>query len=245
MFINKNGYYKIEEFDKLGIGAIYSDSNSGNLSPYLLDTELSKKNRLKLLKKLKIENRKLVYAKQTHSDNIIILESDCMEFYDDVDGFITKEKDIVIFTQYADCLPIYFYDKKQKIIGLCHSGWLGTYKGIGLKMLDIFIDKYKSNKEDLLIGIGIGIKDCCYEVQKDFYDKFLDRFEEKIVEKSFSFKNGKIYYNNELFNYLQFKDKGIKNLIKSDICTYCDGEFNSYRRDGKNSGRNGAFIYFK
>jgi len=191
------------------------------------------------------DKKKLVYARQTHSDNIVIIKDEISENYEDVDGFITKRKDIVIATFYADCLPIYIYDKKQEIIALCHSGWVGTHKGIGPKLLKIFIDEYNSDLNDLVVVLGVGIGHCCYEVSSDFYEKFEAVSSKALLEKSFYRKNEKLYFNNEDYNYYRFLDLGIKNITKSGLCTYCNNDFHSYRRDGQNSGRNTAILAFK
>ena len=39
---------------------------------------------------------------------------------------ITNEKGIVLATYFADCVPLYMVDTKNKAIGLSHSGWRGT-----------------------------------------------------------------------------------------------------------------------
>lgn len=243
MFIKNNLYYEIEELKNLGLAAFYSTKEAGTPAPYNSPEGLN--DLKKLLQTLGQENKKLVYARQTHSDNIVVIDDGVMENYEDVDGFITKRKDIVIATFYADCLPIYIYDKKQEIIGLCHSGWVGTHKGIGPKLLNIFINDYKSSLDDLVILLGIGIGHCCYEVSEDFYDKFEAVSSKDLMEKSFYRKNGKIYFNNEDYNYHRFLDLGVKHITKSGLCTYCNGDFHSYRRDGQNSGRNTAILAFK
>ena len=60
-------------------------------------------------------------------------------------------------TKHADCLPIYFYDTINKVIGICHSGWKGSFQEIGIKVIEKMNKNYGSLKENILIGIGIGI----------------------------------------------------------------------------------------
>lgn len=63
-----------------------------------------------------------------HTNNIMYIDENMTDFdnIENIDGFVTKRKDIAIFTFYADCLPIYIYDKNDAI-GIAHSGWKGTY----------------------------------------------------------------------------------------------------------------------
>ncbi len=242
MFINKNEYYEVNTLSDFGLTAVYSTVKAGSPAPYNNPNGLEELN--SLISLLKKSDKTLIYAKQTHSDNIEVIDDIIKESYEDVDGFITKRKDVLFATFYADCLPIYIYDKKQEVIGLCHSGWVGTFKGIGPKMLDIFASKFNSNKNDLVIALGIGIGHCCYEVSQDFYDKFKSISSDDLVNKSFYRKKDKLFFDNEDYNYYRFKELGITNITKSKKCTYCSNEFHSYRRDKENAGRNTAILSF-
>ena len=67
---------------------------------------------------------------QTHTINVrtvtpedegkgIVQERD----YRDVDGLITDRPGVTLVTFFADCVPLYFLDRKRRAIGLAHSGW--------------------------------------------------------------------------------------------------------------------------
>lgn len=243
MFLKNELYYQNDEFKKLGLSAYYSTIKAGIPAPYNSPSGLSDLENL--IKTIGLSHKTLVYARQTHSDNIVILEDYIKDSYDDVDGFITKRHDLIIATFYADCLPIFMYDKKQKIIGLCHSGWVGTYKGIGKKMLELFTNKFNSNLADIHITLGIGIGDCCYEVSKEFYDKFNTTSSKDLITKSFYHRENKLFFNNEDYNYYNFINLGINNISKSNLCTYCNNDFHSFRRDKDKAGRNVALLAFE
>ncbi|MCJ8342062.1 MAG: peptidoglycan editing factor PgeF [Cetobacterium sp.] len=233
MFKNMGEYYILEEFEKYGIRAIYTNKNFGNVQ------------NMDIRKKLLKDNKTFIFGKQTHSKNIVAIGENSENFYDNTDGFVSSRKDIMIFTQYADCLPIYFYDKEKKIIGLCHSGWSGTFKEIGRETLKIFLEKYGSKKEDILIGFGIGISWKNYEVGREFYENFKEKFSEKDLKEVFYFKDTKIFFDNQRLNKNLMISYGIeeRNIIENDLCTF-EGTFHSYRRDKQEAGRNGAYIYF-
>lgn len=136
MFIEKKNYYYIEEFEKYGITAVYTKKIAGNMSDYCpIENQkegIQKNNREKLLKELNLSDKQEVMAFQTHSNNVKTIDEDTTKYYyekeEDIDGFLTKRKDIAIFTFYADCLPIFVYDKENQVIGVWHSGWPGTFK---------------------------------------------------------------------------------------------------------------------
>lgn len=245
MFRKDGDIYIIEEFEKLGVKAFYTSLESGNISEDVLDRDKAVENRLRIIGENGLGDKKIVSAQQTHSKNIKIIGKDDKNYYfENIDAFITKRKDLILMTKHADCLPIYFYDRVNKVIAIAHAGWKGTHQNIGIEVLEKMKDKYLTEKKDVLIALGIGIKSCCYEVGSEFYNKFQEKFDGKLLEKSFEIKDGNYYFDLENFNYEILIDYGIKkeNIIKSKLCTSCSNDFNSYRRDGKLSGRNGAFI---
>lgn len=236
MFIDKKLYYEIEEFSKMEVKAIYTTKSLGDLR--------KDEDRHKILCLLNIDNKKVYSGFQTHSSNVIIIDESTPEFLENTDGFITQREDVVIFTKYADCLPIYFYDKNNKTFGCVHSGWSGSFKRIGLRAIELMVENFQCRKEDIIVAFGIGISIENYEVSEEFYLDFKRDFNNQILENVFLKKEKKYFFDNQQFNYNLMLSVGIRkeNIIKNDLCTY-SGDFHSYRRDKENSGRNGAYIF--
>lgn len=258
MFKEKENYFIIEEFEKLGILAVYTKKNAGNMSDYCpLENQkegTQKENRKNLLEKLNLENKQEVMAFQTHSNNVQIIDENTEKYYYekecDIDGFVTKRKDIAIFTFYADCLPIFVYDMENKVIGAWHSGWPGTYKEIMKNGLNVMKEKYNTKTENVLMALGIGIQQENYEVGIDFYEKFKEKFGEndELISKSFKLNEitNKYHFNNSKFNEIMALNLGIKkeNLVISNENTWNE-KFHSHRREGNKAGRATAMISFK
>jgi YfiH family protein len=242
MFVKKGKHYEIEEFSKLGVQAIYATQELGD------SRELRKSisYELEMRDYLDLGDKTIIYASQTHSTNIAIIENEIKDLYINTDGFVTNRKDVVLFTQYADCLPIYAYDKKNSVIGMCHAGWKGAFDGIQKELIKTMITHYGSSVEDIIIGLGIGISSSNYGVGDEFFEAYNQKYGREIAFQIFSIKDNKYHYDNVKFNKLLLSELGIleENIITSDKCTYRD-EFHSYRRDREKSGRNGGFIYFK
>lgn len=259
MFIEKEKYFIVEEFEKYGIVAVYTKKNAGNMSDYCpIENQIEgvqKKNREKLLKELNLSDKQEVMAFQTHSSNVKIIDKNTVKYYyekeEDIDGFATQRKDVAIFTFYADCLPIFVYDKENQVIGVWHSGWPGTFKEMMKSGLLKMKENYGTKIENVIMALGIGIAQKDYEVGNEFYDKFVEKFgqnDEEIVKKSFwlNEKTQKYHFDNTKFNELMALKLGIRkeNLIVASESTF-DEKFHSYRREGKNSGRATAMISFK
>ena len=228
-----NDKYIIEEFLNLNICAGYG----------------SKEFTLEKLKKLSSEKNKItISGVQTHSNNVVALKKELpleKKKFEDTDGLITNNPNLILYTKHADCLAIYFYDKINNVVGICHSGWKGSFNEICINMIEKFISEFDSKKDDIIIGIGIGISSKNYEVSKEFKKEFYNKFHKDIVESSFHTVNDKIYFDNGDFNFLLLIKNGIKkeNIYKSEECTYDNLNLHSYRRDKGHSGRNLAYFY--
>lgn len=245
-FIDKGNHFIIEELEKEGIGTIFTDKTYGDVKKKLFLSEDRLINQKNFLKEFGLEGRKLIYGSQVHSANVENIDEIIEENpYSETDGFVTARRDVVIFTQYADCLPVYLYSREKKIISLCHSGWQGSYQEIALKAIDKMVEVYGCRADEITAALGIGIGICCYEVGDDFYKKFKEKYGESFLEGVFEKKDGRWHFDNTEFNCKLLRRAGVKKILTDSRCTYCDERFHSYRREGKVSGRNGAFIYFK
>lgn len=236
MFIDREFYYELEEFSKLGIKAIYTTKNLGDIK--------KEEDRKKIISLLGIAEKNIYSGLQTHSSNIVVIDEKTMNYSENTDGFITQRQDVVIFTKYADCLPIYIYDEVNKAFGCVHSGWVGSFENIGLKAINLMVERFDSRVENIIVAFGIGISSENYEVSREFYSKFKEKFKERLLEKVFLKKEEKYYFDNQQFNYNLMKEIGIqeKNIITNDLCTYRDN-FHSHRREKEKAGRNGAYIF--
>lgn len=170
----------------------------------------------------------IVASKQTHTTNVkIVSKKDCGKGiyrerdYDDVDGMITNEKGIVLATYFADCVPLYMVDTKNKAIGLSHSGWRGTVGKIGKVTLDLMKETYGTNPKDVIACIGPSICRDCYEVSEDVATEFEVAFKGR--EKDILINKGNGKYQLDLWecNYIIFKECGVyeENIHMPDICT--------------------------
>ena len=116
----------------------------------------------------------MVRSSQTHTTNIkIVTGSDLGKGIvrpneeSDIDGLITKEKGLVLVNSYADCVPLYFVDPVNEVIGLAHSGWRGTAGCIGAQMIAQMQSHFGTRPEDIVAAIGPSICRECYEVSED------------------------------------------------------------------------------
>ena len=146
------------------------------------------------------------------------------------DALITKLRGIAIGVVTADCVPIILYDIKNQIIASIHAGWKGDSSGIienTVKKLKGFSSK---NKSFASMGPCIGKKS--YEVDENFYKKFISKSKKNAIY--FVKKNN----NKKLFNLRKYvNDKLIRLNVKVDHVDHDTfkekNRFFSYRRSQK------------
>lgn len=203
---------------------------------------------------LKLDSKNIIRPYQTHTNNVKEVNEESGIFNEnfiDIDGLITNKKSKVLSLAFADCTPIYLFDKNKKVIGNIHSGWQGTVKKISKKAIEFMKEKFGSNPEDIICVIGPTIRKCHFEVKKDVRDIFYNKFNYMKNIDDF------IEYNQETYSYFidtveinknLLLEEGIleENIVDSKVCTCCNSNIiHSYRKEGKKSGRNTALICLK
>lgn len=144
--------------------------------------------------------------------------------FTDIDGLITNEPGVTLTTFYADCVPLFFVDKKHHAIGLSHSGWRGTVNRMGKVTIDAMGREFGSKPSEILCAIGPSICQDCYEVSVDVAEKFMGEFPGH--EKEILTDKGKGKYQLDLWraNEIVLSEAGIlkEHLAVTNICTCCN-----------------------
>lgn len=198
-----------------------------------------------------IDYTRLVLTDQTHEDKIrVVTEADIgkgITVPSDIrntDGLMTNIPGIPLITFYADCVPLFFLDKKNKAIAVTHSGWKGTVQKIGAKTIMQMAKEYGTRPEDCLVGIGPSIEMSCFEVGPEVAEQFAESFS-KFPQIMKSIENGKYLVDLWNVNKLMLMELGVpeNNITVSGFCTKCNEElFFSYRRDKGRTGSLSAII---
>lgn len=196
---------------------------------------------------------RMVFSDQTHTTNVrVVTKEDRGKGihypldYHDIDGLVTNEKDIMLVTFYADCVPIYLVDTRHEAIGLCHSGWRGTVGKISQETLKVMKENYKTEAKDVVAAIGPSICQDCYEVSEDVILEVEKGFgEEYVKELAYKKENGKYQLNLWRANEIALTEAGVpkEQIQTTDICTCCNKEYLfSHRATAGRRGNLAAFL---
>ena len=249
-------YLTSELFNKYGIKHIFTTIQDEN-KVYPVDFSFANNKREEILENYKkiaeyfnVPFKNIVKSTQIHENNIVSVKSTHKgmgvasdEAFDNADGIYTIEHNIPLCIFSADCVPILIADKEKKTVMAVHAGWRGTAKNITGKAIDIFLNEFKTKKEDIICAIGPAIGQCCFEVSEDVTEELALL---RDASDCFYIKDNKKHQLDlKKFNSFVIRDKGVpkENIDVCDLCTRCEEElFHSFRRDGNKSGRNAAFI---
>lgn len=226
---NKTLYYQFDEMNNEKINHLFS-------------SRIGWEDENKTINEIFHSDKKVISLKQVHGSEIKIVDEDFFNNYDDSiliegDGLVTDLPDVILKTYHADCTPIYFVDEKNLVVGVAHSGWKGTFLNISKNMIDIMKTKYKSDISDIKVYIGPSIKSCCYEIDKNLYNKFKEKYNYK---DGYKIEDDKYYLDLQTINYYHCLNNSIlkENIFVSDLCTGCNvDKLYSYRKEKGTTGR--------
>lgn len=183
----------------------------------------------------------LKFCGQVHGSKVVDARGEDSK---DADGLVTDIKGLALVTFYADCVPLYFLDMKNRAIGLSHAGWKGTVGHIGQTTLETMERLYGTDPKDCVVAIGPSIDSCCFEVDRPVADRFKEAFtfSQDIMEYR---GEGKYHIDLPEANKRALQVHGVprENIYKSQICTSCNTDIlYSYRREGGTPKRMAAVI---
>lgn len=145
------------------------------------------------------------------------------------DGLFTAYSGLLLGVRTADCVPVFYTDRRAGIAGIVHAGWRGIKKGVHLKIIDEIQEKLMIGAGDLFIMTGPHIRKCCYEVGTDMGKEF--------GKIDFETRNGRLFFDLEARITADLVKKGVPagNISSSGKCTKCsaDPRFYSYRGGDK------------
>lgn len=237
-FTTKNGGVSKGDFSSFNCGLHVHDERTDVLE-----------NRRKLADLLDFPLEDWVAGEQIHGNDVRYVTDDdrgkgATDFstaLSGTDGLLTKGKGILLTAFFADCIPLFFFDPVEEMIGIAHAGWKGTVKEIAGEMVNAF-KKNGSKPEHILVAIGPGISKTHYEVDTYVASQIDEGYRKKVL---FPLRNDRylldlLELNKEiLLHYGIFRH----NIDKTNYCTFHDDDlFFSHRRDQGRTGRMLGFI---
>lgn len=243
-FTTKKGGVSKYPFESLNLGFHVGDRE-----------ETVKKNRERLTTLLEFPLLNWVGSEQTHQVHIKKVRknekgkgaSNYNNSLKNTDGLYTNEEGILLTLCFADCVPIFFFAPRKRMIGIVHAGWKGTVGEICSNMIEAWEYEGISNKE-IHVVIGPSICEKCYVVDDyviNYVKNIIDDNDRKIYNE---ISAGQFNLNLRMLNRVILEKAGIpsSHIQETKLCSCCNEEdFFSHRRDKGKTGRMLSFIGWK
>ena len=164
----------------------------------------------------------------------------------DADGLFGNKCSQNLWVYTADCMPIFFADKRTRNVATLHCGRKGLEKKIIKNLVKIF-DNLGASRDNLLVAIGPAISKEHYLVDKITLKEFHRKAENKNMKVNLTKAEKDLcssdsnHFKEQNLNQLDLKKSAYRELLNenipdtnidiSNLCTYkFKNEFNSWRR---------------
>ena len=216
-FSTRRGGVSAAPYESLNLGLLTDDA-----------PEHVEENRRRLCDAVGAEPERLAMNRQVHAATVNRAEPGARGR--EGDGLWTDVPGVPMLKVTADCLPVVLARQNgHPGLALLHAGRLGLLEGI----LEAGVATLGGDHLAAVFGPGIG--PCCYEVGDEIADSYRARFGATALRGR----------NLDLWTVAErvLRQAGVTSIERLDVCTACNTEFFSHRRDGGVTGRQGVIGY--
>lgn len=169
----------------------------------------------------------LISGKQVHATNIYVTEKTPQTDMElaGFDAFISNIPGIALMVQQADCQAVMLCDPDKKVVANIHCGWRGSVSNIISKTIFVMKKRFNCKPAALLATISPALGPCCAE--------FVN-YRTELPAHLHGFQVKPNYFDFPAISRQQLCEAGVKtcNIATAPICTVCDRDWFSYRREG-------------
>jgi YfiH family protein len=180
----------------------------------------------------------IVRLNQVHGNDVFVLRDGSAVGrggVSDGDAIVTSLGGVGIGVSTADCVPILLTDTRGTVAGAVHAGWRGTVLGILGSVIEKINEEYGLRPSDLNAVIGPSVGRCCYEVREDVASLFREGCDDS-GEYLVRTDGSKYMLDLPGINRNVLEKAGVGRIEVIGVCTKCNADFYSYRREGKGVG---------
>lgn len=217
MFFQRHGGVSRTPYDSLNVSV-----NVGDRGDHVGE------NRQRIKKVLGIPS--LLSLGQVHGDQVLsatrlLPEDREVPGYDAIVSNTTQ----ALMIQQADCQAVTLFDPFMKVAAVAHVGWKGSVNGILGKTIDVMTREFSCQPADIIGVISPSLGACCAEFRG---------YRTTLPSWMHRFKGNNDYFDFPAISRFQLAECGLSpvNIHRIEICTRCDSNYFSFRRD-QDTGR--------
>ncbi|MCF8033902.1 MAG: polyphenol oxidase family protein [Desulfarculaceae bacterium] len=166
----------------------------------------------------------LAWAHQVHGTEILAVEDGGQGPLGEADGLATARPGLGLLIKQADCQAVVLAAPERGVIANLHVGWRGNAAGMPGKGVAFLRERYGVEPGELHAAVSPGLGACC--------GQFVN-WREELPESFLAFKQGEDRFDLEAATRAQLITAGLapERIETSGVCTVCDRDYYSYRRD--------------
>lgn len=194
-----------------------------------------------LKREISLRPQHWLQIRQVHGDQVVVARQENLPWptrLPEADALVTACPNVALLVRTADCLPVFLFDPRSRVIALVHAGWRGTQKEILIKTLRVMKECGGTSAADVRVALGPAIRSCCYEVGVEFKTSFAKDLHERA---------GRLYFDLIGANTRQLQGQGVlgEHIQDTGVCTCCTPALFSFRREGPSAGRHLSLLMLR
>lgn len=238
-------FKKLSQFPGLLHGI--ATTEFGNMSFRWDESSQVRSNRATFFDQLDVPEKNVVVASLLHGHTIhAVGEAEhgrgVNSAEDSLEGdiLVTNTADTYLFLVVADCLAIFFYDPKHKVVALAHAGWRGVDQEVPRLTVDHLVKKYGSDPAKIVVGLSpaLQVRSSIFNNPDDLDVSDRDKWQPYISEI-----DGHLCVDWIRFAFDQLIGTGVlkTNIENSGIDTLTNEDYFSHRRSAQQKQPEGRF----
>jgi polyphenol oxidase len=176
---------------------------------------------------------------QVHGNRVAVVgAADRGQVIAATDALVTNEPGVALLLRFADCVPVLFFDSRQRVVAIAHAGWRGVVAGVVAATVETLVSRFGTQPRDLWVGIGPAIGRDHYAVGKPVRDAVTGALPQpSSLQVSVQHEQGH-YLDLAAAVEAQLTGMGIVDVNQAGICTACNtDEWFSHRAEAGMTGR--------
>ena len=155
------------------------------------------------------------------------------------DALVSHTPGLVCGIKVADCMPVLLAARDGSVVAAAHAGWRGLSAGV----LERTVEACQVAPDQLVAWLGPCIGPQAFEVGEEVRDAFIAHDVTSAQHFVPRANTGKFLCDLSTIARQRLKDRGVTDIVSSNLCTYERPDlFFSHRRD-RLTGRMAAFVW--
>jgi YfiH family protein len=225
------------------VGALVTTCASGNFALHTGD-DPSRVQVLRERLRARCGVERIVWLNQVHGTSVVRAdEVDVTAPPPAADAIWTQQSNVACAVLTADCVPVFLSDRDGTIVALAHGGWRGLVHGV----IEALVRDLPVEPARLVGWLGPAIGPSRYEIGEEVARDIETHAGKAVAQRVLSPRPRKDdalkwLADLPLLAELELNALGVRDVRRSNLCTYDDPRFYSYRRD-RTSGRMVSLVW--